>query len=126
MPSTASDGCQPGHQQRGRQVEELVPGDGTYALYRLDKRWIGTPEAAEAILQCWRIDRHRVSFGGLKDFHAVTQQYLTIDRGPRRDLNQERFDLRYLGQVAQPFHAGDMAGNRFHIVLRDPQEVQVV
>jgi tRNA pseudouridine13 synthase len=104
---------------RVEELTEIAPADGPYALYRLEKRWIGTPEAVEAILQCWRIDRQRVSWGGLKDFHAVTQQYLTIQRGPRRDLQQERFDLCYLGQVPQPFQAADVAGNRFEIVLRD-------
>jgi len=104
---------------RVEELTDIAPADGPYALYRLEKRWIGTPEAVEAILQCWRIDRQRVSWGGLKDFHAVTQQYLTIQRGPRRDLQQERFDLCYLGQVPQPFQAADVAGNRFEIVLRD-------
>ena len=101
------------------ELTDAAPADGPFALYRLTKRWIGTPEAIEAILQCWRIERERISYGGLKDFHAVTQQHLTIEHGPRRDLNQSRFDLCYLGQVAQPFQSGDVAGNGFHIVLRD-------
>jgi len=104
------------------QVEELTdvaPSAGPFALYRLTKRWLGTPEAVEAILQCWRIERQRVSYGGLKDFHGVTQQHLTIEQGPRRDLHQARFDLSYLGQVPQHFHARDVAGNRFVVVLRD-------
>ncbi len=55
----------------------------------------------------------------MKDFHGVTQQHLTIERGPRRDLQQTRFGLSYLGQVPGPFHARDVAGNRFRVVLRD-------
>ncbi len=104
------------------QVEELTdvaPTEGPFALYRLSKRWLGTPEAVEAILECWRLERPRVSYGGLKDFHGVTQQHLTIERGPRRDLHQARFDLSYLGQVPRPFHARDVLGNRFVVVLRD-------
>ena len=101
------------------ELTDVAPAGGPFALYRLTKRWIGTPEAIEAILQCWRIERERISYGGLKDFHAVTQQHLTIEQGPRRDLHQARFDLAYLGQVARPFQAGDVAGNGFHIVLRD-------
>lgn len=104
---------------RVEELTDVAAADGPFALYRLSKRWIGTPEAIEAILQCWRIERDRISFGGLKDFHAVTQQHLTIERGPQRNLHQSRFELDYLGQVAQPFQAGDVAGNRFHVVLRD-------
>ncbi|HPM82540.1 MAG TPA: tRNA pseudouridine(13) synthase TruD [Candidatus Anammoximicrobium sp.] len=104
------------------QVEELTdlaPSGGPFALYRLTKRWIGTPEAVDEVLQCWRIERQRVSYGGLKDFHGVTQQHLTIQRGPRRDLHQARFDLTYQGQVPRPFQAGDVSGNRFLVILRD-------
>lgn len=104
------------------QVEELTdvtPSGGPFALYRLGKRWLGTPEAIEAVFQCWRIERQRVSYGGLKDFHGVTQQHVTIERGPRRDLHQTRFDLSYLGQVPRPFQACDVTANRFRIVLRD-------
>lgn len=104
------------------QVEELtgvVCTGGPFALYRLTKRWMGTPDAVEAMLQCWRLERQQVSYGGLKDFHGVTQQHLTIQRGPRRDLHQTRFDLEYLGQVPRPFQARDVAGNRFLVVLRD-------
>ena len=101
------------------ELTELAPSGGPFALYRLTKRWIGTPEAVDEVLQCWRIERQRVSFGGLKDFHGVTQQHLTVERGPRRDLRQARFDLTYLGQVPRPFQAGDVSGNRFLVILRD-------
>lgn len=104
---------------RVEELTDVAPADGPFALYRLTKRWLGTPEAVAAILQCWGIERERISYGGLKDFHAVTQQQLTIERGPQRDLHQSRFDLNYLGQVARPFQTDDVAGNGFHIVLRD-------
>jgi len=101
------------------ELTDIVPAEGPFALYRLTKRWIGTPEAVETLAESWRIERARISYGGLKDFHAVTTQYLTIERGPRRDLHHARFDVAYLGQVPQPFQAGDIRGNGFQIVLRD-------
>ncbi len=104
---------------RVEELTDVAPAGGPFALYRLSKRWMGTPEAIAAIQQCWRIERERISLGGLKDFHAVTEQHLTIERGPRQELHQSRFDLVYLGQVARSFQSGDVAGNGFHIVLRD-------
>ena len=101
------------------ELTDVTPATGPFALYRLTKRWMGTPEAVEALAETWRIERARVSYGGLKDFHAVTTQYLTIEHGPRRDLRQARFDVAYLGQVAQPFQASDVVGNGFQVVLRD-------
>src|SRR5436190_7872134 len=87
-------------------VEELAdvsPGGGEFALYRLTKRSLGTPEAIEAVLRRWKLPRASVSYGGLKDRHAITRQYVTIRRGPRRGLQQEHLQLDYLGQSGQPF-----------------------
>jgi tRNA pseudouridine13 synthase len=104
------------------QVEELtdvVPRrSGPFALYRLTKRGVGTPEAVDAILRRWKVPRQRVSYGGLKDKHAVTVQHLTIQRGPARDLRQSNLELEYLGQADTAFAAADIRANRFGIVLR--------
>jgi tRNA pseudouridine13 synthase len=104
------------------RVEELTdvnPRSGPFALYRLSKRSLGTPEAIAAIARRWRIDPRRIAFGGLKDKHAATTQCLTIDRGPRRGLKQTHFELTYLGQLDRPFSSRDIRGNRFTITLRD-------
>jgi tRNA pseudouridine13 synthase len=107
------------------QVEELTavaPGKdaaGPHALYRLTKRSLGTPEALDVVLRRWKLTRDKVAFGGLKDRHAVTRQYVTIFHGPRRGMRQDNLELEYLGQTAEPFHAKDIAGNRFDIVVRE-------
>jgi tRNA pseudouridine13 synthase len=104
---------------RVEELTEVVPSDaGDFALYRLTKRGIGTPEAIDALLRRWNIPRRRVSYGGLKDRHAVTAQHLTIHRGPRRDLQQTNVELKYLGRTSRAFEPGDIASNRFTIVLR--------
>jgi tRNA pseudouridine13 synthase len=107
------------------QVEELTqlsPTGGAYALYRLAKRGIGTPEVIDAILRRWHIPRHRVSYGGLKDKHALTRQYLTVQSGMSRGLKDAQFELVYLGQVDRAFTPKEITGNRFCIVLRDLSE----
>ncbi len=104
------------------QVEELTAfaaSGGPFALYRLTKRSLGTPEAIDAIVRRWDIARARISFGGLKDRHALTTQHVTIDRGPRRALRQSGFDLAYVGQAGRPFAPRDISANRFSIVMRD-------
>jgi tRNA pseudouridine13 synthase len=107
------------------QVEELTevqPSGGEFALYRLTKRWIGTPEAVDAVLRAWKLPRRRLSYGGMKDFHAVATQHLTIHRGPKRDFHAQRFRLEYLGQTKADFASGDIRANRFRIVVRDLSE----
>jgi len=104
------------------QVEELTgfpSSGGNYALYRLKKRSIGTPEAVDEVVRRWKIPRHRISYGGLKDKHAVTTQFVTVQNGPRRNLAQQSFELHYLAQAAKPFTPQEISGNRFAIVLRD-------
>jgi tRNA pseudouridine13 synthase len=104
------------------QVEELTAfaaDGGPFALYRLTKQSIGTPEAVTAVLQRWKLPRRAVSYGGLKDRHAVTHQYLTIQSGPRRDLRQTNLELVYQGQASRAFGPKDISGNRFQITLRD-------
>jgi tRNA pseudouridine13 synthase len=104
------------------QVEELttvVPSDGPHALYRLEKRGWSTPDALAAIRRRWLIEPRCISYGGLKDRHAATVQYLTIFHGPRRNLRHHDITVQYLGQVAAPYTSRDIRANRFRLILRD-------
>ncbi|MFO0802424.1 MAG: tRNA pseudouridine(13) synthase TruD [Gemmataceae bacterium] len=104
------------------RVEELTDaqpeGRGEFAFYRLDKTGWTTPDAINAIRRRWNIDWPRVSYGGLKDRHAITSQHLTIFRGPERDITVDKVKLAYLGRLAEPFTAADIRANRFTLVLR--------
>jgi tRNA pseudouridine13 synthase len=105
------------------QVEErtdIVPGEqGAFALYRLAKRGWATPDAIQAIRRRWHLDLNRVSYGGLKDRHAQTVQYISIYHGPKRGLTHHGVSLEYLGQVTAPYTSRDIRANRFRITLRD-------
>jgi tRNA pseudouridine13 synthase len=105
------------------QVEEITnvhPGpQGDHALYRLHKRGWSTPDALAALRRRWKLQPRRLSYGGLKDRHASTTQYLTIFHGPRRDLHHHDIAVTYLGQVATAYTSQDIAANRFHLTLRD-------
>ena len=104
------------------QVEELtdlVPAEqGPFAFYRLEKRGWSTPDALQAIRRRWQLDLRRLSYGGLKDKHAHTVQYLTIFHGPQRRLTHHGVSLEYLGQVAEPYTSQHIRANRFRITLR--------
>jgi tRNA pseudouridine13 synthase len=110
------------------QVEELTTlrplERGRFTLYRLTKRGLGTIEAVEAICRRWNLAGRRVSYGGLKDRHAVTVQYLTILDGPGKEVRETSFDLEPIGFAAQPYGPAHFAGNRFRIVLRDLDRVR--
>jgi tRNA pseudouridine13 synthase len=105
------------------QVEELSdvqPGaEGAFALYRLEKKGWTTPDALAALRRRWRVEPRRLSYGGLKDRHAWTVQYLTIFHGPRRNLRHHDVEVRYLGQVGEAFTSQHIRANRFRVTLRD-------
>ena len=105
------------------QVEELCTVSpslqGRFTLYRLTKRGLGTLEAVEAIARRWNVASRRISFGGLKDRHAVTVQYLTILEGPPRPVSQSNVELEPLGYLAHPYGPQHFRGNRFRLVMRD-------
>jgi tRNA pseudouridine13 synthase len=102
----------------------LQPHGGRFALYTLTKQSLGTPEAIAAVVKRWGLHRSQIAFAGLKDRHALTQQYVTIEDGPKRELKQTSLKLEYIGQTERPVHAGDITANRFIVVLRDlsPQD----
>lgn len=109
-------------------VEEQLgplPQGGPFALYRLTKESLGTPEAVDAVLKRWKLARQDLAYAGLKDKHARTVQYLSIRRGPRRGWRQPHLELEYLGQTGRPVHPRDIVANRFVLVLRDLTEAEL-
>src|SRR6516225_9740585 len=111
------------------QVEELTdlrPQEaGPFSLYRLEKWNLNTLDALQFVRKRWKIERQRISFGGLKDRHALTVQYFTIFHGPERGLRQTGLRVDCLGRVAAPFISTDIRANRFRITVRDLSEDEV-
>ncbi len=105
------------------QVEELPlveGGDrGRFGFYRLTKRGVGTLEAIEEIRRRWDLSSRQIGYGGLKDRHAVTIQYLTILDGPAQGYRERGVVLEPLGRLAFPYGPNQFRGNRFTVVLRD-------
>jgi tRNA pseudouridine13 synthase len=104
---------------RVEEVTSVSPaGSGAFAFYRLEKRGWTTPDALAAVRRRWKIDQRRLSYGGLKDRHAHTIQYLTIHNGPERNLTHGTFEVTYLGRVTEPFTSEHIDANAFTIVMR--------
>ncbi len=106
------------------EVSNFPTCGGQYAVYRMDKQGIGTPEAIAEILRCWNLPRQSISYGGLKDRHAITSQTITIFRGPKQALAQRSFTLAYLGQAGREFKAADIVANEFQITMRNLETTQ--
>jgi tRNA pseudouridine13 synthase len=94
-----------------------APG-GPFAFYRLDKRGWTTPDALSALRRRWKVDFRRLSYGGLKDRHADTTQYLTIHNGPEKNLSHGGFTVTYLGRLAAAYSSEHIRANGFTVTLR--------
>jgi tRNA pseudouridine13 synthase len=108
------------HVEEFPSVTPVQPGSpgGPFCFYRLEKRGWATPDALNAVRRRWKIDFRRLSYGGLKDRHAHTIQYLTIHNGPERDLDHGGFTITYLGRVAEPYTSDQIRANGFAITMR--------
>lgn len=105
---------------RVEEIPTVSPvASGRYRFYRLTKRGIGTLEALEAIRRRWNLAASQVGYGGLKDRHALTVQYLTIADGAQRPLKEQSFELEPIGALSQPYGPASFRGNRFDLTLRD-------
>ncbi|HYF01588.1 MAG TPA: tRNA pseudouridine(13) synthase TruD [Planctomycetota bacterium] len=93
--------------------------EGPFALYRLVKWDIGTIEAVRNLANNWRLPRGAISFGGLKDRHARTEQVISIRGGPNRGFEGSSFRAEYLGRSRDPITRASLSGNRFEITVRD-------
>ena len=101
-------------------VIPVPPGQpgGPFAFYKLEKRGWTTPDALNALRRRWKVDFRRLSYGGLKDRHAHTVQYLTIHNGPEKHHDQGGFKFSYLGRLSEPYTSEHVRANGFTITLR--------
>jgi tRNA pseudouridine13 synthase len=100
-----------------------LASQGPFALYRLVKWDIGTIEAIRNLGNAWKLSRSAISFGGLKDRHARTEQVVSIRGGPDRNFQGSTFKVDFLGRSKDPITRASFSGNRFEIVARALDEI---
>ncbi|PSP84871.1 tRNA pseudouridine(13) synthase TruD [Halobacteriales archaeon QS_1_68_17] len=97
------------------------PGAYPHLLVRATLSGWDTNDFAGALSDRLGISRERVSWAGTKDKRAVTTQLFTvdgIDRGELPDLGDAEIEV--LGRTGRAIRFGDLAGNAFEVVVRDP------
>ncbi|PLW80846.1 hypothetical protein C0585_00485 [Candidatus Woesearchaeota archaeon] len=92
---------------------------GNYSTYKLTKKEYNTVDAIRRISDKWNIPIKFFNFAGTKDRNAITYQYITISKGPRKDLELKDLKLEYLGQREERLNLGNLDGNKFIITIRN-------
>lgn len=111
-----------------RVVEQLdfeEDPEGEFRIHKLHKEKLSTHEALSAIVERARVPREDITYAGLKDRQAVTEQFVAI-RGRAVDLKLANLRLRAVGRSARPITSKMSRGNRFTIVVRDLDREQAV
>ncbi|MFN2271082.1 MAG: tRNA pseudouridine(13) synthase TruD [Anaerolineae bacterium] len=99
----------------------LVPR-GDFAVYRVRKRGVTTLGVQAQMARALGVGQSDVVFPALKDKEAVTVQHAAVriaKDAASPQLTGKGFEARFLGYSPRPLAPGDIAANRFTIVLRD-------
>jgi tRNA pseudouridine13 synthase len=91
---------------------------GAFGVYVLEKRGWNTVDALREIARGLRLKPADVAYGGKKDRHGLTRQWITL-RGSRvQTWARPNFRLEFAGFADEPMGPKFIAGNHFTLVIR--------
>ena len=99
---------------------------GDYAYYILRKKNRNTIDVVRELSRRFRVPVKDITFAGLKDKNAVTEQYLAIKgiKKPPKEVEGENYKLKLVGFSEQPLELGKFKGNYFEIVVRNVSKTE--
>lgn len=109
-------------------VEEQLPfvpsGAGEHVLVQIQKTGVNTVEVARRIAQCVKTSERNVSYAGLKDKHAVTTQWFSVQVPIKvtpdfSHLTAANISVLQTQRHDRKLRRGAVATNRFQIILRN-------
>jgi len=104
------------------EPEDADPGGYPHLVLRVELRDWDTNDFASALSDRLGISRERVSWAGTKDKRAVTTQLFSVEAIDPDDLPAlSDATVRVIGRTGRPILFGDLAGNEFEVVVRDPE-----
>jgi tRNA pseudouridine13 synthase len=96
--------------------------EGAHLLFTLQKRGWTSEDALRQLAQQTGVRRGEFGLAGLKDRHAVTEQWISAPHQAAAALEQFHHDAIQLGARtphSNKLRRGHLRGNRFRIVLRE-------
>jgi tRNA pseudouridine13 synthase len=102
----------------------LPQGEGNHVWLQIEKRQLNTDEVARLIAKHADVPPREVSYAGLKDRDAVTQQWFSVNLQGKAHpdwsaLNGERLHVLQAQAHPRKLKRGALTGNRFVLILRD-------
>ncbi len=113
-------------------VVEEIPSrefkpEGKIPVFKVSKVGMTTFAAEKVLATHCDVSFNKIGFCGLKDTHARTSQYFSVEtNNPECGNFQERnVKSELVGFLDEPLRTGELKGNDFNIVVRDLYENQV-
>ncbi|QKT02344.1 tRNA pseudouridine(13) synthase TruD [Ectothiorhodospiraceae bacterium 2226] len=115
--------ARPEHFQVDEEPLEPPLGEGQHLWVQVRKRGANTEWVARQLAQAAGVPPLDVGYAGLKDRHAVTTQWFSIDLAGRdpdpAGLAGEDYEVLAVGRHPRKLRRGELAGNRFTLQLTD-------
>ena len=103
-------------------VKELIDlklkADGPYRIYLLQKRHWNTMDALLAIARQNKMPMAKIGYGGRKDRHAVTYQYISVPRQYDLSFHMSNINLTFEGFADDYMSSTTLKGNHFELTIR--------
>jgi tRNA pseudouridine13 synthase len=95
-------------------------GKGNFLILKVQKIELTTWDMVAIFSEYLAIPAQKIGYAGLKDKHATTTQYISVDASYERMLKQfyhKQIKILSITRDSKPIRMGDLAGNRFCINL---------
>jgi len=102
----------------------LDPSKGTYSIYRLQKREWNTVDAIAAAARANSVPVSAIGYGGKKDRHANTVQFLSVPSRYKLDFESRNVSVRHAGYAEDYISPLHLSGNDFLVTIRDLSEAE--
>ena len=93
--------------------------EGAYRVYTLKKRHWNTVDLVHHLSRSGGLPSSLFSYGGKKDKHGLTSQFLTIRSAVDMSRKEKDFSLALQGFMDRPMGPDLISGNAFTVTIRD-------
>ena len=102
-------------------------GNGNFTVYHIKKVEMTTWDMIAAFAEFLNINAEKIGYAGLKDKHATTTQYISIEARYEKELKKFKHKQIKILSATRHTHSirmGDLVGNRFKINLFEVNQIQ--
>ena len=109
------------------EIGQEFKGNGNYTILHIKKVEMTTWDMIAAFAEFLNINAEKIGYAGLKDKHATTTQYISIEARYEKELKKfKNSQIKIIGWTrhTHSIRMGDLVGNRFKINLFEVNQIQ--